>query len=115
MCFYSLWFKQLGLPCKKNERKSPFMQTVVKKIPTKQGTSSSFYELPRTETISVKRLSDMQSELQSIKISIKFSNCIPSVTNNKTRQNAMYAQFIVGSCLSFHENSFEYTARKKLN
>ena len=60
-------------------------------------------------------LSNMQSELQSIKTSFKFSNCIPSVANTTTRQNTMYAQFIAVSSLSFHQNLFEYTARIKLN
>ena len=61
------------------------MQTVVKKLPAKQGIPSTFHELRRTKSLFVERLSNMQSELQSIKTSFKFSNCIPSVANTTTR------------------------------
>lgn len=86
-----------------------------KKLPTKQGISSTLYDLQRTQTLSAERLSNMQSGVQSIKSNIKFSNCIPPVANTTTRQNTMYGQLIVGSPLSIHQNPLEYSATIKLN
>ena len=74
------------------------MQTVVKKLPTRRGILSTLCGPRRTQTLSLERLFQMQSELWNINNGIGFSNCIPSVTNTPTTKNtAVYGQFRVGS------------------
>ena len=83
------------------------MQTVVKKLPTKRGISSTLYD-PRKKTSSF-------SELRNINTSIEFSNCIPPVTNSTKMQNATHGQSIVSSRLSFHPKPIEHKTKIKSN
>ena len=93
-----------GVPGEKYTPKSPILQTVVKKLPTKREISSTLYDPRKTQALSVERLSKMQSELRKINTRIGFSNCIPPVTNTTKMRNAMHGLFIVGSPLSFRLN-----------
>ena len=64
------------------------MHTVVKKLPTKRGISSTLYDPRKTQALSEERLGKMQSELRNINTRIGFLNCIPPVT--KYHKNAKY-------------------------
>ena len=50
------------VPREKHTPKLPIMQTVVKKLPTKRGVSSTIYDLRKIKALSVERLCKMQSE-----------------------------------------------------
>ena len=88
------------------------MQTVVKKLPTRRGISSTLNDPRKTQALSVKRLSEMQSELRNTNSRFGFSNCIPPVTK---MQNTMHGPFIVGSLLSFCFNPIEHATKIKSN
>ena len=78
------------------------MQTVVKKLPTKRGISSTLYDPRKTQALSVERLSKMHNELQNITTRIGFSNCtncIPPVTNT-IHKNAKYNAWAIYTRLS---------------
>ena len=91
------------------------MQTVEKKVSTKRGISSTIYDPQKSQTLSVERLSKMQSELRNINTRIGFLSCIPSVTNTSKMRNIMHGRFIVGSPQSFHLNPIEHTTKAKSN
>ena len=107
--------RQWGVPGEKYIPKSPIMQTVVKKLPTKRGISNTLYDAQKTQALSVERLSKMQSEIRNINTSVGYSNCIPPVTNTPKMRNTMHGQFIVGSALSFHLNPIELITKIKSN
>ena len=107
--------RQWGVPGEKYIPKSPIMQTVVKKLPTKRGISNTLYDAQKTQALPVERLSKMQSEIRNISTSIGYSNCIPPVTNTPKMRNTMHGQFIVGSALSFHLNPIELITKIKSN
>ena len=77
---YTSRLRQCGVPGEKYTPKSPIMQTVVKKLPTKREISSTLYDPRKTQALSVERLSKMQIELRKINTRMGFSNCIPLVT-----------------------------------
>ena len=104
-----------GVPGENYTPKSSIMETVVNKILTKQGISSTLYDSRKTQALSVERLSKMQSELRNINTRIRFSNCIPPVTNTTKMRNTTHEQFIVASPLSFHLNPIEHTTKIKSN
>ena len=54
---------QGGFPGEKYTPKSSIMQTVVKKLPTKRGISSTLHDPRKIQALSVERLSKMKSEL----------------------------------------------------
>ena len=98
--------RQLRIPGEKYTPKSRLMQTVVRKLPTKQ-----VYDPRKTQALSVERLSKMKNELRNISTRIGFSNCIPPVANTTKMRNTMHGQIIVGSPLSFHLNLIEHTTK----
>ena len=75
------------------------MQTVVKKLQTKRGISSTLYDPRKIEVLSVETLSKMQSDLRNMNTCIGFSNCIPPMTNTTKMRNTMHRQFMVSSPL----------------
>ena len=95
----TLRLRQWGVPGEKYTPKSPIIQTVLKKLPTKRGISSTLYDTRKTQALPVERLSKMQSELRNINTRIGFSNCIPPVTNITKMRNTIHGQFVVGSPL----------------
>ena len=108
-------FRQWGAPDEKYTPKSPIIQNVVKKLPTKRGTSSTLYDPRKTQALSVERLRKMQSELRNINTRIGYSNGIPSATNTTKMRNTIHGQFIVGFPLSFQLNPIEHTTKVKSN
>ena len=92
--------RQWGVPGEKYIPKSPIMQTVVKKLPTKRGISNTLYDAQKTQALSVERLSKMQSKLLNANARTGFSNCISPVKNTKKIPNTMHVQFIVA--LRYH-------------
>ena len=53
---------QWEFPGEKYTFKSPIMQTVVKKLPTKRAISSNLYDHGKSQALSLERLSKIQSE-----------------------------------------------------
>ena len=87
----------------------------MKKLPTKRAISSTLYDPRKTKSLSVERLSKIQSELRNMNTRIGFSNCIPPMTNTTKMRNTMYGRFIVDSPLSFYLNPIEHTTKTKSN
>ena len=86
----TIHLRQWGVSGEKYTPKSPIMQTVVKKLPTKRGILSTLYDPQKTQALSVERLGKIQSELRNINTRTGFLNCIPSVTNITKMRNTTH-------------------------
>ena len=93
--------RQWGVPGEKSTPKSPIMETVVKKLPTKKGISTTLYDPRKKQTISFDKVNKMQQNLRTINTHIGFENCMPPLSHNSSLRKIHYWISIIISFESF--------------